>query len=260
MKKLLFIILLCSLSIFIVSCKKDTQKTNNTVTNNTLIVGLDDTFPPMGFRDENNNIVGFDIDLAKEVAKRLNMNITLQPIDWASKELELNTGRITCIWNGLSKDPARAEAMTLTKPYVANRMVIIVNSSSNIKTKDDLKGKKVGLQAGSTAVKALEKDPISSQVKQAAYENNILALTDLSINRIDAVIMDEIVGRYVMSKGGSSYKILDDSLDEEFYVIAFKKGNTELANKVESTLQDMINDGTAGKISKKWFNQDILLK
>ena len=176
------------------------------------------------------------------------------------KELELNTGKITCIWNGLSVSPAREEAMTLSKPYLANRMIIITNQDSPLKTKADLEGKKVGLQTGSTAVAALEKDPISKKLTQVTYENNVLALTDLNIGRIDAVVMDEVVARYMIAKSANLYKVLNDSFDEEFYAIAFKKGNTELKDKVEKALADMAADGTSAEISKKWFGEDIVLK
>ncbi len=263
MKKLL-ILTFIAVSVLAAGCKKDTNsaqnETENTNTANLFIMGLDDSFPPMGFRDDNNEIVGFDIDMAKEVTKRLGMELKLQPIDWASKELELSTGKITCIWNGLSVSPAREEAMTLSKPYLANRMIIITNQDSPLKTKADLEGKKVGLQTGSTAVAALEKDPISKKLNQVTYENNVLALTDLNIGRIDAVVMDEVVARYMISKSANLYKVLNDSFDEEYYAIAFKKGNTELKDKVEKALADMAADGTSSEISKKWFGEDIVLK
>lgn len=263
MKKII-ILTLVAISLIATGCKKDAASSQNnaknTNTSNLFIMGLDDSFPPMGFRDDNNNIVGFDIDLAREVTKRLGMELKLQPIDWASKELELSTGKITCIWNGLSVNPAREEAMTLTKPYLANRMITITNQDSPLKSKADLEGKKVGLQTGSTAVAALEKDPISKKLTQVTYENNVLALTDLNIGRIDAVIMDEVVARYMIAKSGNLYKVLSDSFDEEYYAIAFKKGNTELKDKVEKVLSDMIADGTSAKISEKWFNEDIVVK
>ncbi len=262
MKKLL-ILTLIAVSVFAAGCKKETEKPQNNTENNNanlFIMGLDDSFPPMGFRDDNNEIVGFDIDMAKEVTKRLGMELKLQPIDWASKELELNTGKITCIWNGLSVSPAREEAMTLSKPYLANKMIIITNQDSALNTKADLEGKKVGLQTGSTAVAALEKDPISKKLTQVTYENNVLALTDLNIGRIDAVVMDEVVARYMISKSGNLYKVLNDSFNEEYYAIAFKKGNTELKDKVEKALAEMAADGTSSEISKKWFGEDIVLE
>ena len=255
MKK--FIILtLIAVSVLAAGCKKDTNSAQNTTETNNIanlfIVGLDDSFPPMGFRDNNNEIVGFDIDMAKEVTKRLGMEIKLQPIDWASKELELSTGKISCIWNGLSVSPAREEAMTLSKPYLANRMVIITNQNSPLNAKADLEGKKVGLQTGSTAVAALEKDPVSEKLTQVTYENNVLALTDLNIGRIDVVVMDEVVARYMISKSANLYKILNDSFDEEYYAIAFKKGNTELKDKVDALVKNGIN------IVKTYHAKEIL--
>ncbi len=264
MKKIL-ILLFTTLVFAAAGCKKNEQAgagADNNSDNNSasLIIGLDDSFPPMGFRDENNEIVGFDIDLAREVAKKLNMKLVVQPIDWASKELELNNGKISCIWNGLSVSPAREEAMTLSKPYIANRMIIITKNDSTLSSKADLEGKTVGLQTGSTAVAALEKDPINAKVKQATYENNVLALQDLEIGRIDAVIMDEVVAKYITTKKPGIYKVLNDSFNEEFYAIAFKKGNVELKDKVEQAISQLIAEGKATEISKKWFNDDILVK
>lgn len=263
MKKVL-VLLFSALALFYVTgCKKAEQSSNEQPKGETqaeFVIGLDDSFPPMGFRDENNEIVGFDIDLAREVAKKLNMKLVIQPIDWASKELELNNGKISCIWNGLSVSPAREEAMTLSKPYIANKMIIITKLDSPLELKADLSGKTVGLQTGSTAVAALEKDPISKQVEQATYENNVLALQDLDIGRIDAVIMDEVVARYMLTKKPNTYKVLNDSFNAEFYAIAFKKGNVELKDKVEKAISELIAKGKAAEISKKWFNDDIIVK
>lgn len=259
MKKLL-IILTVLLSTLSFGCKKN--QTENTSTSNQpqFVMGLDDSFPPMGFRNESNEIVGFDVDLAKEVTKKLNMELILQPIDWGTKELELNSGKITCIWNGLSVSPARQESMTLSKPYLANRMVIITKANSPINTKADLVSKHVGLQTGSTAVQALEKDPISQKVIKSTYDNNVLALQDLDIGRIDAVVMDEVVARYMLNKKAGEYKVAKEYFNEEYYAIAFKKGNTELKDKVEKALDELIADGTASQISIKWFGEDIIKK
>ena len=259
MKKLLiFITVLLSALSF--GCKKNQTDNNPASGQAQLIMGLDDSFPPMGFRGDNNEIVGFDIDLAKEVTKKLNMELVLQPIDWGTKELELNSGKITCIWNGLSVSPERQEAMALSKPYLANKMVIITTADSPINTKADLEGKNVGLQTGSTAVQALEKDPINEKVNKATYDNNVLALQDLDVGRIDAVIMDEVVARYMLNKKTGAYKVSNDYFNEEFYAIAFKKGNDELKTKVEKAIDELIDDGTASKISIKWFGEDIIKK
>ncbi len=266
MKRILLVLSVLLVSLVAISgCKKKAEEATPVAPvaeKPTLVLGLDDSFPPMGFRDDNNNIVGFDIDLAKEVTARMGYELVLQPIDWASKELELNNGNIDCVWNGLSVDPARAEAMALTKPYLANNMIIIVNADSSYKTKADLAtgGKTIGVQMGSTAVKALDADALSKQVKKAEYENNVLALSDLKVKRVDAVVMDEVVARYITAKEASKYIILEENLGSEVYAIAFKKGNDELRAKVEQAIDAMKADGTADKIAVTWFGAPVVLK
>ena len=166
-----------------------------------LIVGLDDSFPPMGFRDDKNNIVGYDIDLAKEVAKRMDVELVLQPIDWDSKELELQSGKIDCIWNGMTITEERVEAMYFVKPYIANRQIVIVGENSDIKTKADLNGKKIGLQKGSSALNAVKDDDVYSKIGEIIeYQNNVDAFNDLKVGRIDALVVDEVAGRYMIEK------------------------------------------------------------
>ena len=112
-----------------------------------LVLGLDESFPPMGFRDEDNNIVGYDIDLAKEVASRLGVKLILQPINWDSKDQELKTGNIDCIWNGFSINEERKQNILFSDPYMKNNQVVVVTADSNFKTLADLKGK-VGFTSG----------------------------------------------------------------------------------------------------------------
>ena len=165
-----------------------------------LVLGLDDSFPPMGFRDESDTIVGFDIDLATEVAKRMGVTLEVQPIDWDAKEMELSTGRIDCIWNGMSVDDDRLAAMFFAKPYVANRQIVIVPSDSDIKTVADLAGKKVGLQKGSTALSALKKNAVFEQMAEVVeLADNVTVFMDLKAGRVDAFVVDEVVGRYIIS-------------------------------------------------------------
>lgn len=272
MKKLL-VLSLCALVFGLVGCKKkavnvDTPLDNKSAptaerqdTQKTFVVGLDDSFPPMGFRDENNNIVGFDIDMAREVAKRMGKELVLQPIDWASKELELNNNKIDCIWNGLSVDPVRAETMLLSKPYLANKMVYVVMTDSDIKSKKDItKATELAAQAGSTAIKACEKDATCAEAKLIPYENNVFALSDLQIGRVKGVVMDEVVARYFITKNKAPYRVLSDTLDTEHYAIGFKKNNIALAAEVEEALALMASEGVSDNISIKWFNEDIIIK
>ncbi len=169
------------------------------------ILGLDDSFPPMGFRDENNEIVGVDIDLATEVCKRLGVELVVQPINWDSKELELTSGKIDCIWNGMTVTDERIEAMFLSKPYLDNRQVVIVEEGSKIGQVSDLAGKTVGLQKGSSAREAFDANPIASQVKEVVeYEDNVSAFLDLQAGRIDALLVDEVAGNYIISTYGKN--------------------------------------------------------
>lgn len=162
----------------------------------TFTMGLDDSFPPMGFRNSKNEIDGFDVDVAKAVCEKLNVELILQPIDWSVKELELNSGNIDCIWNGLTRTDEREEKMLLSPSYLANNQVIVV-IGKEITSKADLKGKKVAVQTGSSAQEALNKDDISKEVAEIVeFADNVTALQDLKSQRIDAVILDEVVARY----------------------------------------------------------------
>lgn len=166
-----------------------------------IIVGLDDSYPPMGFRDESGELVGYDIDLAKEVAKRLGVEIQFQPIDWDSKEMELSTGKVDCLWNGLSITDGRVEELYFAKPYIANKQIIIVPEGSDIKARADLKDKVVGLQKGSSSYDALASDPVSEEVKEIKeYVNNVDAYNDLKAGRIDAFVVDSVVGEYMLAQ------------------------------------------------------------
>ncbi|MBQ2766820.1 MAG: transporter substrate-binding domain-containing protein [Clostridia bacterium] len=167
----------------------------------TFILGLDPAFPPMGYTDETSgDLVGFDIDLAAEVCARLGVELVLQPIDWGAKEMELANKNIDCIWNGFSVNDERIAALTLSKPYLANAQIIMVPEGSTIKTKADLAGKTIGLQAGSSAYEAVTADEISAQIgKIEEYADNLSAFMDLQTGRIDAFVVDRVVGEYMLT-------------------------------------------------------------
>lgn len=223
------------------------------------VLGLDDSFPPLGFRDENNNIVGYDIDLAAEVAKRLGVTLKCQPIDWSAKEQELATGKIDCIWNGFTMTQEREDAMAFTKAYLDNAQVLVVRSDSGIATLADMKGKVVGVQAGSSAQDAIEASPdFKNSLKSIVeFKENITALNDLEIKRVDGVVMDQVVANYSITQTGKPYMVLPEGLATEQYGVAFKKGSNALRDKVQATLEEMQADGTVTAISNKWFGTDL---
>ena len=224
----------------------------------TLIVGFDQDFPRMGFLGDNGEYTGFDLELAQEVAKRLGLEYQAQPIAWDAKDMELESGNIDCIWNGFTMT-GREDDYTWTKPYMANTQVFVVRNDSGIEGKDGLAGKVVECQADSSAEAALKEDPdltsTFGQLLTTADYNT--AFMDLEQGSVDAIAMDVIVAGYQIKQRNAEFTILDDSLSAEEYGVGFKKGNTELRDKVQATLEDMAKDGTMKEISEKWFGEDV---
>lgn len=178
---------------------------------------------PWDFWDEDQNIVGFDVDVAKEVAAKLGVELKLQPIDWNSKEQELSTGNVDCLWNGFTKTEKREKEMNLSDPYMKNTQVVVVLADSDINNIADLAGKVVDVQSGSSAELAIDNMPdFKDSVKElVTISDNVKAMMDLGIAGADAVVMDEVVARYYMEKDPGTYRLLDESLADEEYVIGF---------------------------------------
>ncbi|WP_191567584.1 amino acid ABC transporter substrate-binding protein [Metabacillus idriensis] len=251
------IIFLAIITIFslLAACSKPEEK------DNALVIGIDDKFAPMGFRDENNKIVGFDIDYAKAAAEKMGTTVKFQPIDWKTKESELSSGRIDLIWNGYTITDERKNKVLFTKPYLKNTQVVVTLDNSNLTKLDDLTGKEVGLQSLSSAADALNDNPVKSKIETVTeYADNVSALNDLKLGRVDAVVIDEVVIKYYMSKEKDTFKLLDESLAPEEYGVGVKKGNEDLLKKLQKALDEMNEDGSATEISQKWFGEDKVLK
>ena len=228
-----------------------------------IVIGLDDEYAPMGFKDEKNEIIGFDVDLAKEAAKRLGTEVEFKAIDWNSKEAELKSKRIDIIWNGLDITPERQENMLFSDPYMDNRQIVFVKKDNvlGIMTETDLIGKRVGTQAGSTAETYIDSNEALktgfSEFK--TYGDYVSAFMDLENDRIDALVCDEIVGRYAMSKQDGKFEALNVTVGPVTqFGIAFRKDDTELRDKVQKVFDEMVKDGAAGKISEQWFQADLI--
>lgn len=247
---------LVALTAFIAGCGTSGEKKADA---QTIVIGLDDNFPPMGFRNAKGELEGFDIDLAREVAKKINTKVEFKPIDWNAKEAELNSGRINAIWNGLSVTPERKEKILFSQPYMKDEQIVVVLKDSPIKTLEDLKGKIVGVQNGSTSLEAFKKDKnIYDNVKEVKlYADNVAALLDEREKRVDAVVVDSVVGRYYIASKGDTYRVLDQNFGKEDFAVGFAKNNTELADKVNKALDELRKDGTLKKISEKWFGADV---
>lgn len=226
------------------------------------IVGLDDSFPPMGFKNDKGEIVGFDIDMANEAAKRMGVKAVFKPVQWDGVLLSLNNKDIDVIWNGLTITDERKKQIDFSKVYLQNKQIIVVKNDSTIATKKDLSGKKVGLQLGSSSEKALtdDKDTSGTLKEVKKYSDNTEALMDLSQGRIDAVVVDEVVGRYYISKKPGVYKTLNEDFGKEDYGVGIRKTDKTFREELDKTLDAMKADGTADKISQKWFGKDITSK
>ena len=254
---LLFAILILSSILYGCSSKNVENKKDE----NTIVVGIDDTFVPMGFRNENGEIVGFDIDLAKEAFKRMNLKVVFQPIDWSMKETELTNGNIDVIWNGYTMTPERAEKVAFTKPYLKNRQVIITLSDSNIKTLNDLKDKTVTTQDGSSSLDTLFERPELTKTFKGGepilFDSFNDCFMDLEAGRSDAVVCDEILAQYYISKKNpNKFYVLSEDLGEESYSIGLRK-DSNLVDSLNKTLDEMKKDGTTANIAKKWFGKDL---
>ena len=224
-----------------------------------IVIGLDDNFPPMGFRNEKNELVGFDISMAQEATRRMGIEAEFKPIDWSAKEAELNGKRVDMLWNGLTITEERKKNIAFTSPYMENHQIIVVPKSSTIKTKAELADKVVGIQDGSSAIDAVQRDPIATSLKELKkFGDNVTALMDLSTGRLDAVVLDEVVGRYYTAKRPDDYAVLEDNFGTEEYGVGLRKDDSALLAGLQKALDEMKADGSAARISTEWFGKDII--
>ena len=239
----------------------DNEENGDTV----FVVGFDAEFPPYGYKDDNGEYVGFDLDLAQEVCNRNGWTLKKQPIEWNSKDMELNSGSIDCIWNGFTMNGRESE-YTWTTPYVDNSQVVIVRSDSGIQTLADLAGKVVAVQADSSALAALTGEDASEEnvalaesfvdLQQVGDYNS--AFMNLDSGAVDAVCMDIGVANYEIKSRGDKFIMLAERLSSEKYAIGFKLGNTELRDQVQATLLEMLADGTFEQIATEWGLEDSI--
>lgn len=227
-----------------------------------LVVGLDDTFCPMGFRDQENNLVGFDIDLAKAVGEVLGVSVEFQPIDWKTKDMQLSSKRIDCIWNGMSATPDRQESMSLSNKYLNNK-IVVMSTKEDVKVAStaDLEAIKFGVQAESAALEAVQAADnfAAMEANMTEYDTYDEAILDMQAGRIDAIVVDEVLGEYKNhTLGGVMFKCEYD-FGPDFYAIGFRKGETELVTKVNNAIKTLIDNGKAAEISNNWFGKDLVV-
>lgn len=227
-----------------------------------LVMGMDISFPPMGFIGEDGKETGFDVDLANAVCEKLGITLVPKAIDWGTKEMELANGNIDVIWNGYTMNATRNEQVEYTKPYLNNQQMVVVKVDSDIQTLADLAGKVVGSQTESAGLDAINADPeFAASLKDIPeYEDFMLALTDLGTSRLDAVVIDKVVIDYQISKQPGKYRVLEDAMGTEYYGIGCKIGAAKLREAIDNALDEMMEDGTLDEVSGKWFGSNIVIR
>lgn len=266
LKRILGGTLIGCMALSMIACGEKQENKDELVsamTKDEIIMGVDDAFPPMGY-SENGEIVGFDIDLANAVFEKMDKKLKIQTIDWTMKETELNNNNIDVIWNGYTITDKRKGQVDFTMPYLKNRQVIVTMANSDIKSKSDLSGKKVGAQANSSAVEAMEKeqDLYSSfnGGEAITFDNNDMVLRDLEAGRLDAAVLDEVLADYYISKkGAEKYNILTEDFGKEEYGIGVRKGDKEFLDSITNALNELKEEGKAQEISEKWFGENKLI-
>lgn len=255
-KGMFLMVLVLVIGVMTSACSKEAD-----VEGKKIIMGLDDTFAPMGFRDASGQIVGFDIDLAKEMAARNGWELEFQPIDWSMKETELNAGNIDLIWNGYTITELRKEMVNFSTPYLANAQVVVVLKDSPITNLNDLIGKSVATQAESSSLDAARAEVgfIESlkDGKLIEYATFTDVFNDLESKRSEAIIVDEVMARYYMNnKGEDNYRVLEEDLGPEEFGIGVRKSDEDLLKEINDTLEDMKADGKYDEIYEKWFSKN----
>ena len=255
-KRVIALLLTAVMACTMMACgaKKDKQFT----------VGFDAEFPPYGYMDESGEYTGFDLDLAQEVCDRKGWELVKKPINWDSKDMELDSGSIDCIWNGFTMN-GREDKYTFSDAYVDNSIVVVVAADSDITALSDLAGKVVSVQADSSGLAALTGDDATDENKDLAASFAELqqvgdyntAFMNLESGAVDAVVLDIGVAGYQLQSKADKFKMLDEQVSTEKYGIGFKKGNEELKNEVQDTLYEMQKDGTIDKIAEKYADYNL---
>lgn len=272
MKKLLALLLTLAVGVgTLAGCggttTEETTDADNTTAESdvtTFTVGFDAEYPPYGYKDDNGEYVGFDLDLAQEVCDRNGWELVKQPIDWSSKDMELNSGTVDCLWNGFTMTGRESE-YTFSEPYVDNSIVFVVRADSDIQTKEDLAGKIVITQAGSSALTALTNeedndDNLALAATFASLEQTPdynTAFMSLESGAVDAIAVDIGVAQYQLSNRPDLFRQLEEPLSTEQYAIAFKLGNEELRDQVQATLDEMVEDGTFDAIVANYADYNL---
>ena len=229
-----------------------------------ITVGFDNTFVPMGFEEKNGNYAGFDIELAKYVSKKLGIQVHFQPIDWDMKETELQNGTIDAIWNGYSATDERREKVAFTIPYMQNTQILVVKKTSGIHSVEDMTGKVLGAQNGSSGMLDFEEHPevLKNRVKGGdadQYQSVNEAIIDLKNDRIDALLIDRVYADYYLTTEGiaDEYDTIPSGFESESFAVGVRPADKKLLEALNQAFKELYQEGIFQQISKKWFGEDV---
>lgn len=264
MKKILAGVLCTAMavsSLGMISFADETEAAGNGLnTDGKLVVGFDAEYPPYGYMDDNGDYTGFDLELAEAVCELESWEMVATPIDWDSKDMELETGNIDCIWNGFTMN-GREDSYTFSVPYVDNSQVIVTSEDAGIESLADLEGKIVGVQADSAALALLDEggdqaDLGATFAELQQFGDYNTAFAELQAGSLDAVAIDIGVANYQIA-GREGYKVLDEYLNSEQYAVGFKKGNTALCDIINEDLAVLLESGVFDEIAAKYAEMGI---
>ena len=229
-----------------------------------ITVGFDNTFVPMGFEEKNGNYAGFDIELAQYVSKKLGITVHFQPIDWDMKETELQNGTIDAIWNGYSATDERREKVAFTIPYMQNTQILVVKKTSGIHSVEDMKGKVLGAQNGSSGMLDFEEHPevLKNRVKGGdadQYQSVNEAIIDLKNDRIDALLIDRVYADYYLTTEGiaDEYDTIPSGFESESFAVGVRPADKKLLEALNQAFKELYQEGIFQQISQKWFGEDV---
>jgi len=229
-----------------------------------ITVGFDNTFVPMGFEEKNGDYAGFDIELAQYVSKKLGITVHFQPIDWDMKETELQNGTIDAIWNGYSATDERREKVAFTIPYMQNTQILVVKKTSGIHSVEDMTGKVLGAQNGSSGMLDFEEHPevLKNRVKGGdadQYQSVNEAIIDLKNDRIDALLIDRVYADYYLTTEGiaDEYDTIPSGFESESFAVGVRPADKKLLEALNQAFKELYQEGIFQQISQKWFGEDV---
>lgn len=268
-KKLKLIIVVCLIPLVLAGCRNSAQRADTQDTWSSIqkrgkvVIGLDDSFVPMGFREKSGNLTGYDVDLAKAVFRLYGIKADFQSIDWSMKETELRNGTIDALWNGYSITKAREKKIAFSRPYLKNSQVLVTKKQYKVASFADMKNKSVGLQDGSTAQSIFNDQPslLKDRVKKQTailYDTFPKAFIDLNADRIQGILMDKVYADYYIKhqKNSSSYRIISNpQVPTDYFGVGMRKGDVTLKKKINAGLERLKENGQLEKINQKWFGK-----